>query len=404
MTDAYVARQPILDKHKKIFAYELLFRDSMANFAPVIDGDAATGQVLNHYLINIGIDEICGDKKSFINFTENLLLSKTPPLPASDKIVIEILENVRPSREVIEACREMKRQGFLLALDDFVYSAELKPLIEQAAIIKFDFRVSTPEEIKSSLEKLPRPGPRLLAEKIETNEEFKLARKLGFEFFQGYFFCRPEIIRGREISTSQLNALAIVASLSREDFDFAEIEEMVARDVAISYKLLRYINSPFFAKPHRISTIRQALVYLGGDELRRFMSLITLSSLAAGKPEELLGLACIRGKFCELLGLNAQKKTRTNELFTVGMFSLLDAIMDQPMRAILNKIPLSRDLNRALTEKKGPLAAFLILNLAYEQGRWPLVAELAGRLGIEENKIPQLYREACRWSNSVSPG
>ncbi|HDS16858.1 MAG TPA: HDOD domain-containing protein [Proteobacteria bacterium] len=403
MQNVYVARQPIFDQHKRIYAYELLFRDSMINLAQDIDGDAATSQVLNHCLINIGIDEICGNKKSFINFTENLLLAQTPLLLDREKIVIEILENVRPTREVIEACREMRRRGFLLALDDFVYSPEFKPLIELAAIIKFDFRLSPQEKIKASLEKLPQPGPRRLAEKIETHAEFELARELGFELFQGYFFCRPEIIKGREISTSQLNTLAIVAALNNEDFDYAEIEEMVTHDVTISYKLLRYINSPFFAKPNQISTIRQALVYLGGNELRRFMSLIAISSLAAGKPEELLSMACIRGKFCEMLGLNTKQKTRSNELFTVGLFSLLDAIMDQPMRAILNKIPLGPDQNRALTEKKGPLAAFLILIIAYEQGRWPLVAELAGRLGIEEGKIPQLYLEACRWSNSVNP-
>ncbi len=402
--DAYVARQPIFNKSMQIYAYELLFCDGTDKYLPEMDGDIATNQVLNNSVINIGMNEICGGKKSFINFTANLLIKQVPLLLSKEDIVVEILENVEPEEALLQACREMSNKGFLLALDDFVYMPKLKPLVELADIIKFDFRISTIEEIKSYIELLPDPKPRLLAEKIETIEEFNIALDMGFEYFQGYFFCKPEIIKGKKIETSQLAQLEIMAAINGDDLDFAKITNLVLHDVGISYKLLRYINSPFFAKPQKISSIKHALVYMGAPELRRFMSLMTISNLAEDKPDELISIACIRGKFCELLGDVSGKKVNISELFTVGMFSLLDTILGQPMRDILEKIPLSANLVTALVEKKGLLAAFLIMVVAYEQGHWPIVKTLAEKLKIPEDKVPALYLEACQWSNSVIAG
>ena len=402
--DAYVARQPILDRRKRIYAYELLFHDGIAGYVPEIDGDLATGQVLTNSVINIGMDEICGGKKSFINFTGNLLLNRVPLLLPKETVVVEILEDVEPDDELIQACKEISEKGVLLALDDFVYSSKLLPLVELADIIKFDFRISTIEEIKSYINQLPEPRPRLLAEKIETKEEFEIALDLGFELFQGYFFCKPEVVKGREIETSHLAHFEIMAALNSDDLDFAKLEEMVSHDVGISYKLLRYINSPFFATASKISTIKQALVYLGSNELRRFMSLMAITHLAKGKPNELICMACIRGKFCELLGAASKKEVKVTELFTVGMFSLLDAILDQPMSKVLDKIPLSQNLVTALVAKKGLLAAFLILVIAYERGRWSMVKKIAGKLAIPETEIPPLYLKACQWSNLVASG
>ena len=399
--DAYVARQPIFNKDMQIYAYELLFCDGTEKYLPEMDGDIATSQVIRNSVINIGMNEICAGKKSFINFTANLLIKQIPLLLSKENIVVEILEDVEPEEDLLQACREMSNKGFLLALDDFVYMPKLRPLVDLADIIKFDFRISTIDEIQSYIEQLPHPKPRLLAEKIETKEEFEIALDMGFEYFQGYFFCKPEIIKGKKIETSQLAQLEIMAAINGDDLDFAKITDLVLHDVGISYKLLRYINSPFYAKPQKISSIKHALVYMGAPELRRFMSLMTISNLAAGKPDELISIACIRGKFCELLGEISGKKVNVSELFTVGMFSLLDTILGQPMPDILDKIPLSPNLVTALVEKKGLLAAFLIMVVAYEQGRWPIVKTLAGKLKVDEDKVPALYLEACQWSNSV---
>lgn len=400
--DAYVARQPIFDQHKRIYAYELLFRDGMANVVPDIDGDVATNRVIANSIFNIGMDVIAGGKKSFINFTRNLLVNKVPLLLSKENIVVEILEDVKAQGEVIAACREMAQKGFILALDDFEYNEQLEPLIDLADIIKFDFRISTLEEIRAYLQKLKGKDLRLLAEKVETLDEFNLALDMGFELFQGYFFCKPEIMKGKEIPSSQIAKLQIMAEINKQDFDFNELETLISRDVGISYKLLRYINSPFFAKPGKISAIKQALVYMGVSELRRFISLMTISELAEGKPHELISLSCIRGKFCELLGKESKYQLKAAELFTVGMFSLIDAIIDQPMDKVMEKLPLSEDLVTALVKKKGLLAGFLMLAIAYEQGRWQSTSKIARRLGIDEAAIPRLYREACQWSNSVA--
>lgn len=400
--DAYVARQPIFDQHKRIYAYELLFRDGMANVVPDIDGDVATNRVIANTIFNIGMDVIAGGKKSFINFTRNLLVNKVPLLLSKENIVVEILEDVKAQGEVIAACREMAQKGFILALDDFEYNEQLEPLIDLADIIKFDFRISTLEEIRAYLQKLKGKDLRLLAEKVETLDEFNLALDMGFELFQGYFFCKPEIMKGKEIPSSQIAKLQIMAEINKQDFDFNELETLISRDVGISYKLLRYINSPFFAKPGKISAIKQALVYMGVSELRRFISLMTISELAEGKPHELISLSCIRGKFCELLGKESKYQLKAAELFTVGMFSLIDAIIDQPMDKVMEKLPLSEDLVTALVKKKGLLAGFLMLAIAYEQGRWQSTSKIARRLGIDEAAIPRLYREACQWSNSVA--
>ncbi|NPA25579.1 MAG: HDOD domain-containing protein, partial [Deltaproteobacteria bacterium] len=381
--ETFVARQPIFDRDQKVYAYELLFRDSMDNFMPEIDSDTATSHLLKNSFLTIGVNELCGGHHSFINFTDHLLIKRVPLLLPRDSLVVEILEDVEITEELIAACRELARAGYIIALDDFVYSPDFIPLLEIADIIKFDFRISTLDEIRSNIDAIAGFNLRLLAEKIENQEEFATARKLGFELFQGYFFCRPEIIRGREIPAAQLALLELVSAVNQEDFDCDELEAIINRDLGLSYRLLRYINSPFFAKAHKISAIRQAIAYLGHNELRRFVALSSMAELSQNKPDELLRLACIRARFCELLGEISHLKVKKAELFTVGLFSLLDAIIDQPMAEIIKKLPLSNELVRALTERKGRLAAFLVLAIAYEKGRWRTVEKLASRMGID---------------------
>jgi EAL and modified HD-GYP domain-containing signal transduction protein len=399
--DAYVARQPIFSKNKKIYAYELLFRDGTANFVSDIDGDVATTTVMSNSVLTIGIESILGDKRAFINFTQNLLIKKVPLLLPKETTVVEILEDVNPEPELLDACREMANQGYLLALDDFEYSPELMPLIEMAHIIKFDFRLTPVPEIKAYLNQLPPGKRRLLAEKVETHEEFKVAQEMGFELFQGYFFCKPEIIRGREIPGSQLNLIQLMSELNKRDFQFDQLENLVAQDVGLSYKLMRYINSPFFGRANKVASVRQALVFLGEKEIRRFISLVAMSRLAANKPNELVRTSCIRGKFCELITEKNPGQRDPAELFTLGMFSLIDAIVDTTMQDVMERMPLSPNLKLALISFKGPLSPYLALIRAYEKGEWTLVSKLTAALRIDENGLPELYRQACEWSHSI---
>jgi c-di-GMP-related signal transduction protein len=399
--DAHVARQPIFDIRKKISGYELLFRDQTAKYDPSIDGDVATSTVLANSYFSIGMDSLVGDKKSFINFTQSLLQQKYPLLLPKDSTVIEILETVQPTPELVAACREMAQKGYTFALDDFTYAPELQPLIELAHIIKFDFRLSSAEIIQDYLQKIKRHNNLiLLAEKIETHDEFQQALEMGFDLFQGFFFCKPELVTGKEIPGNQLALLQIMAAVNRPEFDIREIETLIAPDVSLAYKLLRYINSAFFAKAQKISSIQQALIYMGETEIRRFVSLIAMSNLAQGKPGELIRAACIRGKFCELLGNIISQPIQPSELFTLGMFSLIDAILDQPMQRVMKELPLANDIKTALVERKGRLIGYLLLVETYEKGQWDQMAKISQVMKIPEEKLLELYLEACKWSNA----
>lgn len=400
--DAYVARQPIFDINKKIYAYELLFRDGTANYVTDIDGDLATETVLANSVFTIGMDAMLAGKKAFINFTRNLLVRKIPLLLPNSNTVVEILEDVQPESDVIDACREMAEKGYLIALDDFEYSEKLLPLIQLAHIIKFDFIITPIEQIKNYLNMLPLSRMTLLAEKIETNEDFEMAKSMGFTLFQGYFFKKPEIIKGKEIAASQLTLLQIMAESSKPEFDLNSLEALISQDVSLSYRLLQYINSAFFAKANKISSIKQGLVYLGEREIRRFVSLAAMSKLAADKPNELMRVSCIRGKMCELLGRETSRKVDPSELFTLGMLSLLDAIIDQPMDQIVSRLPLSENLGDALIHAKGPLVGYLDLVKDYEKGSWEEVQKHASTLGIAGKALPPIYIEACQWSHRIN--
>ena len=399
--DTYVARQPIFNRRKKIFGYELLFRDGMAQYTPGIDGDVATSTVLSNSFFNIGMEHLVDGKKSFINFTQNLIIKKMPMLLPSAKTVVEILEDVEPTPEVLQACKEMAQKGYTLALDDFAYSTRLVPLIEIAHIIKFDFRANSIEQIKEYLRKINRHSKMsILAEKIETYDEFKTAKEMGFDFFQGFFFCKPELMKGRAISGSQVNLLQIMVEINRPDFNFGRLKKLIAPDVSLSYKLLRYINSAFFAKARDISSIQQALVYMGEAEIRRFVSLVAMTNLAKGKPDELIRISCVRAKFCELLGDVTPGHAKPEELFTLGMFSLIDAILDQPMERIMNELPLADNIKNALVHRKGKLIGYLALIEYYEKGLWGLMARVASALSISQETFPVLYQQACRWADT----
>jgi c-di-GMP-related signal transduction protein len=401
--DAHVARQPIFDRRKKISGYELLFRDQSAKYDPSVDGDVATSTVLSNSYFSIGMDSLVGDKKSFINFTESLLVQKYPLLLPNDTTVIEILENVNPTAELVAACDEMARKGYSFALDDFTYAPDLQPLIDLAEIIKFDFRLSSMDEIQSYLEQIQhRDDIVLLAEKVETYDEFRQAVDMGFNLFQGFFFCKPEIVTGKEIPGSQLALLQILAEVNQPEFDIEKLENLITPDVSLSYKLLRYINSAFFAKAQRISSIQQALVYMGAAEIRRFVSLVAMSNLAKGKPGELLRTACIRGKFCELIGGMVKDQVKPAELFTLGMFSLIDAILDQSMDKVMKELPLGTDINSALVQRKGKLSGYLFLTETYEKAQWDQMQKICRVMKVPEEKLPDLYREACEWSNTFA--
>jgi len=397
--DVFVARQPILDRKKSLFAYELLFRDGLDNYMPSIDGDIATSKLLSSSFLTIGIDKITFGKRAFINFTQTLLETNIPLMFPRETTVVEILEDVNPTLRVTEACRKLSALGYYLALDDFVFKLELTPLIELADIIKIDFRATPYSEIERIIQRFGTKKIKFLAEKVETNEEFNDALNMGFEFFQGYFFSRPEILKGKEISGSKIEYLNIIIEINKSNYDLNELEAVISRDISMSYKLLRHVNSAYFKRSSETTSLKQALLILGKDEISRLLSLIGLSNLASNKPDELIKSASIKAKFCENLGYISTCTAQTHELFLLGLFSNLDAILDQPMKEVIEKLPLGTSVKEALEHRQGELANYLELAEFYEQGEWESVKKSAAKICIAENLIPNIYLEACLWTN-----
>lgn len=400
--DIYVARQPIFDQEKKVFGYELLFRDGINNVFSGIDGDTATSKVLSNSFFNIGIEKLIGKGVAFINFTRELLISQLPQLFPKEQLVIEVLEDVEAEEDVVKSCNELSRKGYSIALDDFFYSKDLKPLIEIANIIKFDFRATPPDEIQDILEKLKEYNIRLLAEKVETGEEFEAALKMGFEYFQGYFFSKPEIIEGKDISPAQFNLLEIMAEVNQPYFEFSRVEQIISRDVSISYKLMRYINSAFYKRVNEISSIKQAIVVLGEKGIRSFLSLIAMTSLANDKPDELVRSSIIRARFCELMHNCTDADVDSSELFTLGLFSSIDAIMNDTMENLMEKLPLSENLKLALVKNEGELVHYLDIAKCYERGDWKGFSRIKDKISLNDQNLPEYFIEAITWADMIT--
>ena len=393
----FVARQPIFKRDKEVFAYELLFRSGLTNyFDPLQDGEEATSKVITNSFLLIGIATITEGKKAFINFSEEMLLKGYPSLFPKEIAVVEVLETVGATPEVIEACETLVGAGYVLALDDFLYEDRFLPLLKLARIIKFDIRQMSLAELERQAKIVSRHNVKLLAEKIETNEEFEATKKLGFDLFQGYFFSRPHIMEGRDIPGSKLHYLQVLKVIQDEDYDFAELSKYVSRDVSLAYKLLKYANSAYFARRQKVDSIEMAVAMMGQLTLRKWLSLMMLSYLADDKPSELLRLAAFRGSFCELIADQLLARRKEAGMFhTVGMFSLLPAMLDKAMADILPELALPENIQEALlSEAATPLAHTIALVMAYEQGDWENTASLAKKLNLNLDSLPLLYEQA----------
>ncbi len=396
--DVFVARQPIFNLKKEIFGYELLFRTGMSNAFPDIDGDTATTSLLSSSFFTVGIDRISGGKISFVNFTEDLLLKRYPEMFPAEKIMVEILEDIEPTPDVIEACTALKENGYALALDDFVYDKRFDELIELADIIKVDFLLSPQDEIEQMLKVLSKYKCKLLAEKIETYQEFELSKIMGFEYFQGYFFSKPEVLKNKEIPANKFTILQLVSEVTKENLDIDNLERLVNQDVSISYKLLNYLNSAYFNRIQPISSLRQAIAFLGARGIRQFISLVAIGQLTEGKPNELIRTSIIRARMLELIG--TELKRDGGELFMLGLFSLVDAMLDNTMENLIPQMPLSDNISEALISRTGKIFRFLRIIESYELGLWEEFDKNIADLSILPEKVVDFYLEAVGWADS----
>lgn len=402
LRDVFVARQPILDRSQSIFGYELLYRSCG------VDGTArptarSTTEVVLNSLLHIGLERLVAGKVAFLNFDRDTLLGDlTGLLP--NNVAIEVLEDVPPDTEVLARCRQLKAQGFQIALDDVTDVERLGELITVADFLKVDFRLADAAQQQLLARVGMQHGIRLVAEKVETSDEFDWALSLGYGLAQGFFFERPKIIRGSNLPPQKLVFLRLLREISRPDPDFRAVEEILKHEPALVYKLLRYLNSAAFAFQHRIDSIHHALVLLGSEQIRKWIGLLALSGLTESAPAVLTPVAITRARFCELVCQAAGHRSRCSELFLLGLLSLFDAMLRRPMLEIIERVDLADDVRRALLgDDAGTQApgAIYSLVLAYEAGSWDEVDAHAARLGIQRKALTDAYTAAVAWAAEV---
>lgn len=396
----YAARQPILDKNKNLFAYELLFRDSIDNIFPDIDGDEATSKMIEASKFNMGIHEFTGNKPAFINFTLETLSKGYAGMLTNEEVVVEILETVKPGKKLLALCKDLYEKGYTLALDDYEHQGVWAHFYPYVKIIKIDVQATGVDEIKQIKQAIEKfPHIQLLAEKVETHEEYNQALELGFEYFQGFFFSKPEMVKAKNLSPSQMAMAELLYETSKPEMDLASITSVFERDVSLSYKLLRYANSAMFKRASEISTIKQALVILGSAELKRFLGLMFAANVNPDKPTELINMAMTRAKFCEQIAGKVNAPLDTSLAFLTGLLSMIDAILDESLESIMEKLPLAQEIKDPLLTRKGVMAALIKLVELIEHAEWDKTAIVMEKLQLEKDQVVEAYNEALAWSD-----
>lgn len=393
----YLARQPIFNTEMVVYAYEILFRNSATNAASISDGNKATSTLLTNTFVELGLEEIADNRIAFINMTRDFLVGTLPMPVAPDRVVLEILEDIRADPEAIDGMRALAKQGYMLALDDFVMSDLNRELIPFADIIKIDIRPFDAEGLQRQVDMLQPYGLTLLAEKVESREEYTLCKQLGFTLFQGYFFSKPTMFSSKQVPASHLRVLEILARLEAPDCDLKQLEALISYDVGISYKLLRIINSSYYNLSKKVESIQHALVILGLKTLKSWITVIALSTVD-DKPRELITMTLIRAKMCE--GLAQKFGCKPDAAFIVGLFSLLDILLDQPLAYLLLNLPLAEDIVDGLMHRTGRSGQLLNFVIDYEQGDWGIACTVPH--DVTHNDAVTAYLAALQWTHNVS--
>ncbi|MDT8407662.1 MAG: HDOD domain-containing protein [Methylococcales bacterium] len=390
MADFLIGRQPIFDRSLNTFAFELLFRGKDFDLSDKAQASMATHQVITDTVLELGINTLADSNKIFINFTAQNILEKIPTYLPKDRVVIEVLEDVTVDLRIINSLKEMHEKGYTIALDDFIPAPQWRPLLEFCNIVKLDI-LAIPENDWAKVIKVIRHYPcKLLAEKVETHEQFEHLKELGCDYFQGYFLSKPNLVKGHRIGVNQAAAIRLLSSINKPELNVEEVATIISQDAILSFKLLHYINSAFFSIPRKIDSIRQAVVFLGVKEVRRWSNMLTLASLS-DKPEAVTQATLVRAKMCELLaiplGLNS------DNLFFMGMLSNLDVILDLPLPDALAMLPLPNDIIEPVLTGNTLAGQLLTYVNHYEQ--WPPAAETFAQL--DTKTIQQAYLDTLAW-------
>jgi c-di-GMP-related signal transduction protein len=390
----FIARQPILNLQREAVGYELLFREGWENWFTG-EGDDAVRQTLDNF-ISMDIEALACGGLAFLNCTREALVGRLVTLMPPATTVLEILETVEPDAEVVEACKELRKMGYRIALDDFVPKPEMEALVALATYVKVDFQASDAEERREIYRMVHGSNAVLLAEKVEDQEEFDRAQAEGCTLFQGYFFCRPKIIAGREIPPNRMNYVRLLVELARPDMDVDEVIRMVRMETSLFYRLLRLANSPLWGVRKEVTSVGDALMMVGEERFRMLVSVAGSTMLGQGHPTPLISMSLERARFCELVApLIGENPT---EQFIIGLLSVLDAMTETPMEAIARSLPLRTPAKLALLGMENHASLPLRTIQSFESGlvgNYPLDGEL---LGMGEDVLARLYVESVKWA------
>jgi len=392
----FVGRQPIYRDGVDVFGYELLSRDSELNQAAFTDGDKATAQLLFNTFLDIGLDQVVGPHLAFVNVTRNFLFTEYCASLPKGRVVLEIAGDTAIDTALLDRVSYLAASGHSIALDNFVYDERLLPLVEISDIVKLDVQALGRDSIAQHARSLRAYEVKLLAQKIETHEDYQYCKQLGFDYYQGYFFCKPQIVSETKVPFNRLSTLHLLAKLQDPRISIEEVEHAVGQDLAISYRILRYLNSPTLAMPRKIESLRHAIALVGTRLISNWASLILLDAIEA-KPRELMITTMVRAQMCQQLGA-AMRQRNIDQFFTVGLFSLIDALVDRPMGEALKALPLVDDVKDALLHRKGPMGKALDCVEAYERCNWEQAA--CGKL--DEKDIREAFLCSVAYARKVT--
>lgn len=396
---AFVAREPILDKSKHVFAYELLFRDGKAGTYPEHNID--TSKKIAEQFHGLGLDDISGEKTSFISFASDTLISRFPTSLNPESVIVELTDNPYTQTGLLEACNHIKQMGFKLAIDDPMMLSERHNLLPLIDIIKVDVTKTRFETIEKHIPKYLDSNVTLVAEQVNSQDHFATCKELGFDFFQGYFFSQPEARIVRQLPASKINIVDLMGEISSDSFDINRISQIIERDASLSYLLLKFINNPTINKRYKITSLKHALNYMGEVEIKKFIALLSLTNIADDKPLEIIHMSLVRAKFFDLLAERRGFKNNPPIAFLVGLFSLLEGLLDQSMTDIVKQLPLSDDVNDALLGKNRELNNYSALVRGFESAIWMTVIKQAKLLDIDQKQLHVLYNQAIVWGNGI---
>lgn len=395
----HVARQPILDANRHVFGYELLYREAALDAACTTTGDVAGSRVLTDALLGIGLDTLTDGTLAFVNFTKSMLLGGAVGLLPKKGVVIELREDIDVDPDLVDAIRNLQHDGYSFALDDFVPGSGAEVLLPYVNYVKLDVLESS--AWKTVARQLRAPQRRVVAERVERGEVAIEAQRAGCSLFQGYYFCRPATHSVRALPAYRQSYLDLFAALNRPDMTIATLEELVKRDISLTMRVLRSINSAAYALGSPVTSVRQALVLLGVQQVRQWAAVWAMAGLSAGVPHELIAMTMVRARMCELLGRHRGGDELAGELFLLGICSTLDVVLEQPMEKVLSHLPVGARIRETLLDGTGEWRKLLDAVIARERGYFGALNEMLEPLGITSEQLSEAYVEALKWTHEL---